>query len=299
MRGTDKMKRNIIKVIAILSLGAVMVLGGCSKTTDTTSTDKTSTDTASSDNETKNNEESDDKSGTEADAEYQAYLDNLATQGTEITQLDPPAVGEEIAVIHTSMGDIKVKFFENEAPKAVENFKTHAKEGYYDGIIFHRVINDFMIQSGSPDGTGSGGESIYGSAFEDEFSPNLYNFRGALCMANSGMNTNQSQFFVVQKPEVQEGYFDYIDQIVEKYGTDQVLYNSENQTMVRVNYSEQARELYNEYGGTPHLDYVHTVFGQVFDGMDVVDAIAAVETDENDKPVNDVVINSITFENYK
>jgi len=291
------MKRNVLKIMAVLSLSALMVLGGCSKSTDATSSDKTSTDTATEDKDSSS--QSDDSTNSTTDAEYQAYLDNLATQGTEITQLDPPAKGEEIAVIHTNLGDIKVKFFDEEAPKAVENFKTHAKEGYFDGILFHRVINDFMIQSGSPDGTLSGGESIYGGPFKDEFSPNLYNFRGALCMANSGMDTNQSQFFIVQKPEVQDGYFDYIDQIVEKYGTDQVLYNSESKTMVRVNYSEKARELYNENGGTPHLDYVHTVFGQVFEGLDIVDAIAAVQTDENDKPVNDVVINSITFENYK
>ena len=97
----------------------------------------------------------------QSEAEYQAYLDNLATQGTEITQLDMPEKGEEIAVIHTNMGDIKVKFFEKEAPKAVENFKTHAKDGYYDGIIFHRVINDFMIQGGDPTGTGSGGKKAF------------------------------------------------------------------------------------------------------------------------------------------
>lgn len=298
MRGNDLMKRNMLKKIALISLGAVMLLGGCSKSTDSTA--KSGTESAA-DGKTDSSAQSGTNAGdgSETDAEYQKYLDNLATQGTEITQLDPPAEGEEIAVIHTSMGDIKVKFFEDEAPKAVENFKTHAKEGYYDGIIWHRVINDFMIQSGSPDGTGSGGESIYGSAFKDEFSPNLYNFRGALCMANSGMDTNQSQFFIVQKPKVQEGYFDYIDQIVAKYGTDQVLYNSESKTMVRVNYSEKARELYNENGGTPHLDYVHTVFGQVFDGLDVVDKIDAVKTDDNDKPLEDVVINSISFENYK
>ena len=156
-----------------------------------------------------------------------------------------------------------------------------------------------MIQGGDPTGTGSGGESIYGGAFEDEFSPNLYNFRGALSMANSGMNTNGSQFFIVQCPTVQEGYFDYIDQVVEKYGADKVLYNSQSGTMVKVNYSEEARQLYNENGGTPHLDYVHTVFGQVFDGMDVVDAIAGVATDSNDKPLEDVVIESISFENYE
>ena len=287
------MKKNVIMMSVAMALCAAMALSGCSK--DTTASDNTE-NTENTDN-TDNTEDNGDMS--QSEAEYQAYLDNLATQGTEITQLDMPEKGEEIAVIHTNMGDIKVKFFEKEAPKAVENFKTHAKDGYYDGIIFHRVINNFMIQGGDPTGTGSGGESIYGGAFEDEFSPNLYNFRGALSMANSGMNTNGSQFFIVQRPTVQEGYFDYIDQVVEKYGADKVLYNSQSGTMVKVNYSEEARQLYNENGGTPHLDYVHTVFGQVFDGMDVVDAIAGVATDSNDKPLEDVVIESISFENYE
>ena len=80
----------------------------------------------------------------------------------------------------------------------MENFLTHAENGYYDGMIFHRVIQDFMIQGGDPTGTGMGGESIYGAEFEDEFSMNLFNLRGALSMANAGPNTNGSQFFIVQ-----------------------------------------------------------------------------------------------------
>lgn len=283
------MKFNALKTISALSVCAVLALSGCS-TSNTSGSGQPNKDQSG---------QTDDSELTEEEKAYQAYLDNLATQGTEITQLDPPAEGEEIAVIHTNMGDIKVKFFEEEAPKAVENFKTLAKEGYYDGIIFHRVINDFMIQGGDPTGTGTGGESSYGAPFEDEFSPNLYNFRGALSMANSGMNTNGSQFFIVQKSDIQEGYFDYVDGLAKEYGTDNVLFNSDEQHLVKINYSDKAKELYNQNGGTPHLDYVHTVFGQVFDGMDVVDAIAGVETGENDKPVTDVVIESISFENYK
>ena len=155
-----------------------------------------------------------------------------------------------------------------------------------------------MIQGGDPTGTGSGGESMYGEYFEDEFSPNLYNFRGALSMANAGPNTNGSQFFIVQAKTVTEGYWDYIDEIVAEYGTENVLYNSQTGNMVKVNYSDEARQIYNEIGGTPHLDYCHTVFGQVFEGMEVVDAIASVAVDENDKPADDVIIESITFENY-
>ena len=275
------MKFNMLKTAALLSVCAVMALAGCS------SSSGSSTD--GSENSGLSEEET---------QEYQAYLDNLASQGDTITQLDPPAQGEEIAVMHTSMGDIKIKFFPEEAPKAVENFKTLAKDGYYDGITFHRVINDFMIQGGDPTGTGSGGESMYGEYFEDEFSPNLYNFRGALSMANAGPNTNGSQFFIVQAKTVTEGYWDYIDEIVAEYGTENVLYNSQTGNMVKVNYSDEARQIYNEIGGTPHLDYCHTVFGQVFEGMEVVDAIASVAVDENDKPADDVIIESITFENY-
>ncbi len=279
------MKRNIFKMTAAVTICLAVALTGCSSS---------DTDSAEDSGTTDESEEL-----TEEEEAYLEYLENLATQGDEITQLDMPEDGEEIAVIHTSMGDIKVKFFPDEAPLAVENFKTLAEEGYYDGVIFHRVIDDFMIQGGDPTGTGSGGESAYGEAFEDEFSPSLYNFRGALSMANSGMDTNGSQFFIVQKSDVQEGYWEYIDSIAEEYGTDNVLYNSDSETLFKVNYSDEARELYNEVGGTPHLDYVHTVFGQVFEGMDVVDAIAAVETDENDKPVEDVVIESITLETYE
>ena len=282
------MKFNMLKTAALLSVCAVMALAGCS------SSNGSSTDGS------ENGGESQEDSGLseEETQEYQAYLDNLASQGDTITQLDPSAQGEEIAVMHTSMGDIKIKFFPEEAPKAVENFKTLAKEGYYDGITFHRVINDFMIQGGDPTGTGSGGESMYGEYFEDEFSPNLYNFRGALSMANAGPNTNGSQLFIVQAKTVTEGYWDYIDEIVAEYGTENVLYNSQTGNMVKVNYSDEARQIYNEIGGTPHLDYCHTVFGQVFEGMEVVDAIASVAVDENDKPADDVIIESITFENY-
>lgn len=284
------MKMNLFKTSAALSVCVLMALSGCASSEAGNNGENT-------ENEQENTEQSEEM--TDEEKAYQEYLDNLATQGESITQLDPPEKGEEIAVIHTSMGDIKVKFFPDEAPKAVENFKTLAKDGYYDGITFHRVINDFMIQGGDPTGTGTGGESIYGGAFEDEFSPNLYNFRGALSMANSGMNTNGSQFFIVQKPGIQDGYWEYIDSLVEEFGDSQVLFDNQSNRLVKVNYSDEARELYNENGGTPHLDYGHTVFGQVFEGMDVVDAIASVAVDENDKPADDVIITSISFENYE
>lgn len=190
-------------------------------------------------------------------------------------QLTAPQAGDTIAVIHTNMGDIKIKLFPDQAPKTVENFTTHAKNGYYNGLIFHRVIKDFMIQGGDPTGTGMGGESIWGQSFKDEFDPQLHNLRGALSMANAGPNTNGSQFFIVQASEVPGGMLDQMRGLAEQ------------------GFPADITEAYAEMGGTPWLDFRHSVFGQVFEGMDVVDAIAAVKVGGSDKPIDDVVMNSI------
>ncbi|MBY6274002.1 MAG: peptidylprolyl isomerase [Bacillaceae bacterium] len=193
----------------------------------------------------------------------------------EFPQLDREVKENEIlAVMETSAGTIQIKLFPEYAPKAVENFVTHAKNGYYEGIIFHRVINDFMIQGGDPTGTGRGGESIYGTSFEDEFTPFLFNFRGALSMANAGPNTNGSQFFIVQK---------------------QTLEAELKEQMEMAGYPQEAIQYYEENGGTPWLDFRHTVFGHVIEGMDVVDRIASMPTDMMDKPLEDVVIEKITI----
>jgi cyclophilin family peptidyl-prolyl cis-trans isomerase len=136
------------------------------------------------------------------------------------------------ATLHTNHGPITVELFDEDAPKTVENFRKLAADGFYEGIIFHRVIKDFMIQGGDPTGTGSGGP---GYEFEDEINQHKI-VRGTLAMANAGPNTNGSQFFLV---------------------------------------TVQA---------APHLDGRHTAFGQVIDGMDVVDKIENLPTDRRDKP---------------
>ena len=178
----------------------------------------------------------------------------------ELTNQDPlmnfdqtamPKKGEQIVVMETSKGTIKLRLFPEVAPKTVENFVGLIEKGYYDGIIFHRVIPDFMIQGGDPTGTGTGGESIWGKNFEDEFSNKAHNIRGALSMANAGPGTNGSQFFIVQAE-----------------------------------------------GGTPWLDGHHTVFGQVFEGMDTVDEIVSVERDIRDKPLEDVKMKSVELDTY-
>lgn len=183
--------------------------------------------------------------------------------------------GETKVTIKTTHGDMSFKLFEKDIPKAVENFVTHAKNGYYDGIIFHRVIKDFMIQGGDPTGTGMGGESIWGDSFEDEFSMDYFHFYGALSMANAGPSTNGSQFFIVQNSHL------------------------DTRTLKALKdggWPEEAVKGYEELGGTPHLDHRHTVFGQLLEGQETLEKIAAVETGAQDKPVKEVVIIGIDVE---
>ena len=190
-------------------------------------------------------------------------------------QLKRPEQGDQIAVVNTNLGSFQIRFFPEQAPKAVENFITHAKNGYYNGVVFHRVLKDFMIQGGDPTGTGCGGESICGEPFGDECTPALRHFYGALSMANAGPNTNGSQFFIVQKKACTPQEIAYF----ERSG---------------IQLDEQTKQQYYAYGGTPWLDGVHTVFGQVFDGMDTVDYIASSRVNQAGKPLDgEIVIQSI------
>ncbi|HTR89101.1 MAG TPA: peptidylprolyl isomerase [Solirubrobacteraceae bacterium] len=145
------------------------------------------------------------------------------------------------ATINTSEGPITFELFDEEAPRTVENFRKLATEGFYDGLTFHRVIKDFMIQGGCPNGTGTGGP---GYTFEDEINDHKV-VRGALAMANAGPNTNGSQFFIVTA------------------------------------------------GACPWLDGKHTVFGEVSEGMDVVEKLEAIDTDGMDRPAEPIGIASV------
>jgi len=148
------------------------------------------------------------------------------------------------AKMNTSLGTIDIEFFDDDAPETVANFRKLAGDHFYDGIIFHRVITDFMIQGGCPEGTGTGGP---GYTFADEFNQHKV-VRGALAMANAGPNTNGSQFFIVTT------------------------------------------------AAAPWLDGKHTVFGEVREGMDVVDRIGGTRTDARDRPVEPIGIETIAFE---
>jgi peptidyl-prolyl cis-trans isomerase B (cyclophilin B) len=206
-----------------------------------------------------------------------------------LLQSTMPQPGDTIAILHTNMGDITLRFFPEETPSAYTNFITHANNGYYDGTIFHRVINNFMIQGGDPEGTGMGGENIWGRSFYAEFSPYLRHFRGALAMAQSALpGSIGSQFYIVQNSVLDShsrGILEY------RYSLQDSLFPADK------------LEAYIRYGGTPHLDFTmsdngHAVFGQVIDGMDVVDAIAALQVDDGNRPLTQAVIERITVTAY-
>ncbi|MFC0276128.1 peptidylprolyl isomerase [Enterococcus devriesei] len=168
-----------------------------------------------------------------------------------LPQLDNKVTDDEYLVeLVTTEGNVKIKLFPKQAPKAVENFVKHAKDGYYKDTPFHRVIKDFMIQGGDPKGDGTGGESIWKKGFKTETSNQLYNIRGALSMARAeSRSSNGSQFFIVTNKE------DVSDGLAIQY------------------YPEKIIDAYKK-GGAPQLDGEYTVFGQVTEGMDVVDKIA-------------------------
>ena len=233
-------------------------------------------------------------------------------------QLDMPEKGEEICVLTTTHGEIKMRFFPEAAPKAVYNFKKLAVSGYYDGITFHRVINNFMIQGGDPNGDGSGGSSIWGSEFEDEFHENLINITGSVSCANHGANTNGSQFFInYGAPTANDWDFleEYSKQYMEFYKQYVAAYGEEGGAIFASMYggttnfekvTDEYKNLYDTYGGSMHLDGAystagtgHTVFAQVFEGLDVVNSIMKVQTDANNKPVEDVVILSAEIVKYE
>ena len=261
-------ERTNMKKIATLLLVSTFVLAGCTSLQRTLRGDDYV--------DTKIAEEERSKA---ANKEAADLKDALTNENANFPQLSKEVAEDEAeAILHTSLGDIRIKLFPKLAPLAVENFLTHAKEGYYNGVTFHRVIDGFMIQGGDPKGNGTGGESIWhgkdntkdtGTGFKNEISPYLYNIRGSLSMANTGQpNTNGSQFFINQST------------------TD---YSAKLPTS---SYPKKIIEAYKE-GGNPSLDGKHPVFGQVIEGMDVVDKIAKAEKDEKDKPTTAITIDSI------
>ena len=194
-----------------------------------------------------------------------------------------PEKGEEIVVMTIEgYGDVKIRLFPEESPKGVENFTTLVKNGYYDELIFHRVIDGFVIQGGDPRGDGTGGTDAWGSTtgFAQTFSSKLNHVTGAVSYAVGNDKMNKSQFFIVTGEQVQPEWF------------------SQYSAMYGVSFTPAIQNLYESVGGTPHLDGVHEIFGQVFDGMEYVLDIQKVPTGANDKPKSAVRIEKAVVTEY-
>ena len=245
-----------MKVFLAFGFILLLAVAGCNKKSETTTTQNTTTTSQESTSAAPETSSGATMGTPPASSATTTTGANTATTTMGAAQGNPivtrsmnkdPGPANEIAVMKTSMGTITLRFFTKQAPLAVANFKGLAAKGYYDGITFHRVMDNFMIQGGDPTGTGYSGDSLWGGKFQDEFSPSLrFDHPGILAMANSGPGTNGSQFFITQVP-------------------------------------------------TLHLNDKHTIFGEVIEGMDVVNAIAKVRTDDKNKPMQPVVIESITI----
>ena len=179
------------------------------------------------------------------------------TQPQAEAQLQPPAEGAMIATLTTSLGDISFVLYPDAAPMAVENFTGLAAQGYYNGLPFHRVVADYLIQTGDATGTGTGGSTIWGGTpYPVELSDSLHHFTGAVAMACVQDEGNRSQFYIVAVPQ---------DSVTKKAA----------QALTEAGVRQSVADGYTAVGGAPELDNLDTVFGQVYAGMDVVDAIAA------------------------
>lgn len=209
-----------------------------------------------------------------AAAERPAYTGSLA-------QLSAPAEGAAIAIFETSLGEIRAQLFFEDAPMAVTNFTTLAQQGYFDGLTFHRVVDGFVIQSGDGTGTGLGGRTIWGTPYPVEYSAAVRHYAGALCAAFSQDEpvSGSSQFyFVAARPgSVEQALLDQL---------------------AAAGLPQEALDAYAAQGGLPYLDNTDTVFGQIYQGLDVLDAIAAVPVDENSRPIEDVVLQRVTISTY-
>lgn len=219
--------------------------------------------------------------GGEADGQPKKKAVKRPEIETDYPQLAGPREGDPIAVFDTSLGEIRVVLFPQQAPMAVKNFTGLCEKGYYNNTSFHRAVYGFVVQGGDASGTGHKGSTIWDAPYPPEFSQTLRHFSGALCAATSPKDplSTASQFYFVQSlPKKMD---DELRQRMTEAGTDPAVL-----------------DLYDEVGGLGYLDYTDTVFGQIYQGMDVVDEIARLETDENDRPLEEVLVNSVTVSTF-
>lgn len=207
----------------------------------------------------------------------------VTLDGEEVLNFQAPAADEEVAVITIKdYGDVKIRLFPDECPKGVENFKTLIQNGYYDELIFHRVVDNFVIQGGDPTGSGSGGDDCWKSGgFEQTISPKLRHFVGAVAYAVAAQDKlNNSQFYIVTGEQINE---DYIRNMEQNYGKA---------------FTPAVKNLYYIYGGQPFLDDGYEVFGQVFDGLEYCLDVQKVPVNGSSKPLSSVVIEKAQIVKY-
>ena len=203
-----------------------------------------------------------------------------AVESAEL-QFAHPAAGDTIAVFDTSAGIFKAVLFPDEAPQAVQNFTTLAGQGFYNGLTVTRVEKDFVVEAGQ--GADGKGSTIWkGSRYPVEASDSLHHYAGALCMGVDASGECASVFYVVQ---TLPGDQSVTQELVDK--------------MNASGYRAEVVAAYQTVGGAPYLDYTDTVFGQVYEGMDIVDTIAQTAVDENQKPTTEITINSVSIETYQ
>lgn len=276
------MKKSLLAILLVMMLGLLCACGS-TETSNTTSDKKSDDQDVEQVQDDANTDDQAEPAGQTASDGSKMDMTGVAEANVPegFSQTAAPVAGETIATMSIEgYGDVKIRLFDEVAPYGVKNFVEHAKAGYYDGLTFHRVISDFMIQGGDPEGTGMGGESIWGTPFYNEVSDKIGVIRGSLCYANSGMDpSNGSQFFITQMKEVSADDLAALEQ--------------QGLTL-----PEETKKIYTENGGCPWLQGGYTVFGQVYEGMDFVDQISAVETDESDKPKTDVIISKVTISQY-
>ena len=207
-------------------------------------------------------------------------IDRPAVESAE-EQFTHPAAGDTVAVFDTSAGVFKAVLFPDKAPQAYDNFTGLVQQGYYNGLTVSRVESGFVVEAGQ--GTDGKGTTIWsGSRYPAETTDSLHHYSGALCMGVDASGECASVFYVVQ---TLPGDQSVTQELVDK--------------MNASGYRAEVVAAYQTVGGAPYLDYTDTVFGQVYEGMDVVDTIGQTGVDENQKPTEDITINSVSVETYQ
>ncbi len=279
MRFLNVLKKTVACFLCVAMSMTMFV--GCEDKNEFTSTTATNGSSSDSDSSSSQAEQGNEiyKEGSSIE-DYPICLDETSGY-TDMVNYTLPEKGEEIVVMTIKdKGTIKIKLFPELLPRACANFVALAKQGYYDGLIFHRIIADFMIQGGDPLGTGYGGECIWGTKFDGGYSKYLCHVAGALAYANSGSTaTNGSQFYIT---------------VGQKFPAEATpMYSA-------FDYTDTALKAYEEDGGYPPLDGGYTVFGQVFEGLDlVVDICNNTVTSGSDRPVEDVIIEKVEVVQYE